>query len=136
MGERSSLVRSKNRPDAEGYSSFDPSGSLDSGLSITPDDRTTRTNGRSYVAAAEDARAKVSISWENIQAFVEQPGPSFLKKLCFGTDENQNTTKKQVLLNGMWIVRLVMLERGYFWLNAAKRFNRYAERRNQLMSHG
>ena len=104
MGERSSLVRSKNRPDALGYSSFDPSGSLDSGLSITPDDRTAITNGRVYVAAVEeteDVRARVSISWENIQAFVEQPGPSFLKKLCFGTDENQNATKKQVLLNGM-----------------------------------
>ena len=116
MGERSSLVRSKNRPDALSYSSFDHSGSLDSGLSITRDDRTTRKNGRGYVAAVEDNRARVSISWENIQAFVEQPGPSFLKKLCFGTDENQNTTKKQVLLNGMWVVRLVMfeLERGDF----------------------
>lgn len=102
MGERSSLVRSKKHPGAVGYSTFDPGGSLDSGLSIsTTDDRTTRTNGLTYDAAVEDARERVSISWENIQAFVEQPGPSFLKALCFGTDENEKPTKKQVLLNGM-----------------------------------
>ena len=101
MGERSSLVRGKNRPNAVGYSTFDPSGSVDSGLSITPDDRTARTNGHAYDAAVEDARERVSISWENIQAFVNQPGPSFMKRLCFGTDENQTPIKKQVLLNGM-----------------------------------
>ena len=110
MGERSSLVRSKKRPDAGGYYSFDPSGSIDSGLSIGPDDRTTRTSGHAYVAAVEDTRERVSISWENIDAFVDQPGPSFLKRLCFGTDENQKPSKKQVLLKGMWIFRVVMLE--------------------------
>ena len=90
MGERSSLVRNKNHRGAVGYSTFDPGGSLDSGLSIsTTDDRTTGTD-----------RERVSISWENIQAFVEQPGPSFLKRLCFGTDGNEKPTKKQVLLNG------------------------------------
>lgn len=92
MTEHSSLVRSKNRPNAAGYSTFDPSGSID---------RTTWSNGDAYVAASEDAREKVSISWENIQAFVDQPGPSFLKRLCFGTDEDETPTKKQVLLNGM-----------------------------------
>ncbi|XP_020625262.1 uncharacterized protein LOC110062656 [Orbicella faveolata] len=99
MGERSSLVRSKNRRDAVGYSTFDPSGSIDSGLSISPDDSTARTGGGAYVAAVEDARERVSISWENIQAFVDQPGPSFFKRLCFGTDENQTPTKKHVLVN-------------------------------------
>ena len=100
MGERSSLVRSKNRREAVGYSTFDPSGSIDSGLSISPDDGTARTRDRAYVAGVEDARERVSISWENIQAFVDQPGPSFLTRLCFGTDENQTSTKKQVLVNG------------------------------------
>lgn len=110
MGERSSLVRSKNRRDAVGYSTFDPSGSIDSGLLISPDDSTARTGGGAYVAAVEDARERVSISWENIQAFVDQPGPSFLKRLCSGTDENQTQTKKHVLVNGMWIFRVVILE--------------------------
>lgn len=117
MTEHSSLLRSKNRPNAAGYSTFDPSGSIDSGLSIRPDDRTTRSNGDAYVAAAEDAREKVSISWENIQAFVDQPGPSFLKRLCFGTDEDEKPTKKQVLLNGMLNFRVAfkaMLQRGDF----------------------
>lgn len=114
MGERSSVVRSKSRRDAVGYSTFDPSGSIDSGLAISPDDSTTATSGRAYVAAVEDARERVSISWENIQAFVDQPRPSFLKRLCFGTDENQTPAKKHVLVNGMWIFRVVILEGGDF----------------------
>jgi len=101
MGERSTLFRSKNRRDAVGYSTFDPSGSIDSGLSISPDDNPTRTSDRAYVEAVEEPRERVSISWENIQAFVDQPGPSFLTRLCFGTDENQTSTRKQVLVNGM-----------------------------------
>ena len=83
MGERSSLVRGKNRPDAMSYYSFDHSGSLDSGLSITRDDRTTRKNGRGHVAAVEDDRARVSISWENIQAFVGPARAFVLEEVVF-----------------------------------------------------
>lgn len=100
MGDRSSLLRSKRNPKALGYSTFDPGGSIDSGLS-----RSTDANRKSR---ANDASERVSISWENIQVFVEQPGPSFLKRLCtcFGTKENEIPTSKQVLFNGRWIFRM------------------------------
>ncbi|KAJ7318623.1 ATPase [Desmophyllum pertusum] len=93
MGDRSSLLRSKRNPKALGYSTFDPGGSIDSGLS-----RSTDANRKSR---ANDASERVSISWENIQVFVEQPGLSFLKRLCtcFGTKENEIPTSKQVLFN-------------------------------------
>lgn len=102
MADRSSLLRSKKNPKALGYSTFDPGGSIDSGLSSSTD-RNSRTNGIAHAEVVEDASERVSISWENIQVFVEQPGPSFLKRLCFGTDENERPTSKQVLFNGRCI---------------------------------
>ncbi|XP_078376593.1 protein white-like [Oculina patagonica] len=99
MSDRSSLLRNKKYPKALGYSTFDPGGSTDSGLSNSTGERSSRANGFAYASAVEDARERVSISWENIQVFVEQPGPSFLKRLCFGTKENERPTNKQVLFN-------------------------------------
>lgn len=100
MGDRSSLLRNKRHPRVPGYSTFDPAGSIDSGLSFSTDDRNSTAHGFPYAEVIEDARDGISISWENIQVFVEQPGPSFLKRLCFGTKEDENTTSKQVLFNG------------------------------------
>ena len=84
MEGRSSLLRSDNMANALGYSTFDPGGSIDSGISNSTDDSISRTNGLTSAAVVEEASERVSISWENIQIFVEQPGPSFLKILCMG----------------------------------------------------
>ena len=81
----------------QGYSTFDPSGSIDSGLSFSTD---SRANGTPEATAIEYSRERVSISWENIDVFVEQPGPSCFKRLCFGTKENERPTSKQILFNG------------------------------------
>ena len=100
MEGRSSLLRSDNTAKAHGYSTFDPGGSVDSGISSSADARILRTNGLTSAAVVEEASERVSISWENIQVFVEQPGPSFVKRLCSGTKENEAPTSKQVLFNG------------------------------------
>ena len=100
MEARSSLLRSDNNPKALGYSTFDPGGSIDSGISTSADDRISRTNGLTSAAVVEEASERVSISWENVQVFVEQPGPSFVKRLCYGTKENEAPRSKQVLFNG------------------------------------
>lgn len=105
---RSSFSRSKTYPKAQGYSTFDPEGSIDSGLSNSVDNRdlsASSVSGRlpSKATAVEDARERVSISWENINVFVEEPGPSFLKRLCCGTKEHEKPTRKQVLFNGKCI---------------------------------
>lgn len=87
---RSSSVRNKKYPKTLGYSTFDPGGSIDSGLSSSTDNRDAAVEGA-------NPRETLSISWENIDVFVEIPGPSFLKRLCFGTEEDEQPTRKQVL---------------------------------------
>ena len=96
-GKSQSLLHGRRSSKAQGYSTFDPGGSIDSGLSFSTDDRNA---GASGIAAIDHARERVSISWEHIDVFVELPGPSFLKKLCFGTQENALPQRKQVLFNG------------------------------------
>ncbi|KAJ7318620.1 hypothetical protein OS493_037789 [Desmophyllum pertusum] len=56
MGDRSSLLRSKKNPKALGYSTFDPGGSIDSGLSNSTDaNRKSRANGIAHAEVVEDA---------------------------------------------------------------------------------
>ena len=96
---RSPLLQNRANPRKLGYSTFDPDASQDSGLFFsteTGDSETPRTG----VTAVEDVREGVSVSWENIDVFVEIPGSSFLKRLCCRTKENETPTKKQVLSNG------------------------------------
>lgn len=100
MGDRSSLLRNTRHPNTPGYSTFDPGGSIDSGLSFSTDEINSTANGFADAEVVEDTRERISISWENIQVFVEQSGPSFLKRLCFGTKEDEKPTSKQVLFNG------------------------------------
>ena len=92
---RPSIVCSKKNPNTLGYSTFDPGGSIDSGLS----DKYSSTSVLDDAIAVEGAGESVSISWENIDVFVKVPGPSFLKRLCFGTEEHEKPTRKQVLYN-------------------------------------
>jgi len=80
-------------PKRLGYSKFDPGGSVDGGFPNSIDNKDRYT---SVPTAVE----KVSISWENIDVVVEVPGPSFLKRLCFGTEEHEKPTSKQVLFIG------------------------------------
>ena len=107
MEDRSSPLRSENNPKALGYSTFDPGGSIDSGISSSTNDRISRKNRLTSAAVVEEASERVSISWENIQVFAEQPGPSFLKRLCYGTKENEAPRRKQVLFNGKWSFRII-----------------------------
>ena len=93
---RSSSVRNKKYPKTLGYSTFDPGGSIDSGLSSSTDNRDAAVEGA-------NPRETLSISWENIDVFVEIPGPSFLKRLCFGTEEDEQPTRKQVLFKGNYM---------------------------------
>ena len=98
---RSSFVRDKKYPKSPGYSKLFPGASVDSGFSNSSD-------GRDICAstAGEDTRETISISWENIDVFVEIPGPSFLKRLCFGAGEQEKPTSKQVLFNGRYTCSL------------------------------
>ena len=92
-----SLLHGRRNSKAQGYSTFDPGGSIDSGLSFSSDDRDAGANG---VSVIDHARERVSISWEHIDIFVELPGPSCLKRLCFGSEENALPRTKQVLFDG------------------------------------
>ena len=99
-GKSQSLLHGRRNSKAQGYSTFDPGGSIDSGLSFSTDERDTRTNGAITGTVIDHARERVSISWEHIDVFVEQPGPSCWKRLCFRTEENALPASKQVLFNG------------------------------------
>lgn len=99
-GRSQSLLHSRKNPKTRGYSTFDPGGSIDSGLSASKEFTRAPKTSTSKATAIEDARERVSISWENVDVFVELPGPSVLKRLCFGTKENERSTTKQVLFNG------------------------------------
>lgn len=101
-GKSQSLLHSRKAPKVQGYSTFDPGGSIDSGLSFSTDERGSRANGIPSSTTAIE-RQRVSISWENIDVFVELPGPSFFKRMCFGTEENERPRTKQVLFNGKYI---------------------------------
>ena len=83
----------KKYPKRLGYSKFDPGGSIDSGLSNS-------THNKERYLCVPTGVENVSISWENIDVVVKVPGPSFLKRLCFGTEEHEKATSKQVLFNG------------------------------------
>ena len=96
-GKTQSLLHGRRNSKAKGYSTFDPGGSIDSGLSFSSEDRDAGANG---IAAIDHTRESVSISWEHIDVLVELPGPSCLKRLCFGSDENALPRAKQVLFNG------------------------------------
>lgn len=110
-GKSQSLLHGRRNSKAQGYSTFDPGGSIDSGLSFSTDDRDARADGITGNATVIDhARERVSISWEHIDVFVEQPGPSCWKRLCFGTEENALPKSKQVLFNGRWYIFRIALE--------------------------
>lgn len=96
-GKSQSLLHGRKKSKAQGYSTFDPGGSIDSGLSFSSDDRDASANGISVI---DHARERVSISWEHIDVLVELPGPSCLKRLCFGSEGNALPRTKQVLFNG------------------------------------
>ena len=100
MADRSSLLRSNKNPKLLGYSSFDPGGSIDSEISSSGEGRVSKEHGSKSAGKVVEDAERVSISWENIQVFVEQPGPSFIKRLCFGKNENEAAKRKQILFNG------------------------------------
>ena len=93
-------------PKTLSYSKFDPGGSIDSGLSNSIDSRDRYSSVPGDTTAVEN----VSISWENINVFVEVPEPSFLKRLCFGTEEHEKPSRKQVLFNGEYKIASVNTE--------------------------
>ena len=99
-GRSRSLLHGRKGSKSRGYSTFDPGGSIDSGV-LTTEELDRNYKGRKpKTSAIEDGRESVSVSWENIDVFVELPGPSFLKRLCFGTGDNERPATKQVLFNG------------------------------------
>ena len=93
-------------PKTLSYSKFDPGGSIDSGLSNSIDSR----DRYSRVPGDATAVESVSISRENINVFVEVPGPSFLKRLCFGSEEHEKPSRKQVLFDGEYKIASVNTE--------------------------
>lgn len=96
---KASLLPRRNKPRRMGYSTFDPGASVDSGLSFSAEDGQDAAQTASQIIT-EDAKESVSISWQNIDVFAEVPGPSFLKRVCFGTKENEQPKTKQILFNG------------------------------------
>ena len=95
---RSALLHNKANPKREGYSTFDSGASTDYGRpSLSAEYETPQS---SIITSIEDSKGSVSISWQNINVFVEIPEPSFFKRLCFCTNEGDASTKKQVLFNG------------------------------------
>lgn len=95
---RSALLHDKANPKREGYSTFDSGASTDYGRSLSAEYESTPQT--SIITNIEDSRGRVSISWQNINVFVEIPGPSFFKRLCLSMNESDTSTKKQVLFNG------------------------------------
>ncbi|XP_074623460.1 protein white-like isoform X3 [Acropora palmata] len=94
---RSALLHNKANPKREGYSTFDSGASTDYGRpSLSAEYETPQS---SIITSIEDSKGSVSISWQNINVFVEIPEPSFFKRLCFCTNEGDASTKKQVLFN-------------------------------------
>ena len=96
---KESLLPRRNNPRRMGYSTFDPGASVDSGLSFSAEEGQDAAQISSQIIT-EEARERVSISWQNIDVFAEVPRPSFLKRLCFGTKENEQPKTKQILFKG------------------------------------
>lgn len=95
---RSALLHNKANPEREGYSTFDSGASTDFGRrSLSAEYETPQS---SIITNIEDSRRRVSVSWQNIDVFVEIPSPSFFKRLCLSMNEGNTSTKKQVLFNG------------------------------------
>lgn len=90
---KSPLLHNRTNPRKLRYSTFDPGASIDSTDSGRLIPKTT---------SIEDVGERVSISWENINVFVENPRPSLFKRLCGGIQEIEKPTKKQVLFGGKW----------------------------------
>lgn len=105
MADRSPFLRRKKNPKLPGYSTFDSRISKDSGISSNIEETASTKRGLKSNTVVEDASDRVSISWENIQVFVENPRPSIIKRLCsFGKSENEVVKSKQILFNGSkWI---------------------------------
>lgn len=97
-----SLLHDRKSSKSRGYSTFDPGGSIDRGILASEDPERSSKRNNPRATTIEEERESLSISWENIDVFVEQPGPSFLKRLCFGTGDNERPTTKQILFNGEW----------------------------------
>ena len=96
MADRSPFLRRKKNPKLPGYSTFE-----DSGISSNIEETASTKRGLKSSTVVEDASDRVSISWENIQVFVENPRPSIIKRLCsFGKNENEVVKSKQILFNG------------------------------------
>ena len=95
-----SLLHGRKSSKSRGYSTFDPGGSIDRGILASEDPERSSKRNNPRATTIEEERESLSISWENIDVFVEQPGPSFLKRLCFGTGDNEGPTTKQILFNG------------------------------------
>lgn len=104
MADRSPFLRRKKNPKLPGYSTFDSRISKDSGISSNIEETASTKRGLKSSTVVEDASDRVSISWENIQVFVENPRPSIIKRLCsFGKSENEVVKSKQILFNGrLW----------------------------------
>lgn len=101
-GRSRSLLHGRKSSKSRGYSTFDPGGSIDRGILASEDPERSSKRSNPRATTIEEERESLSISWENIDVFVEQPGPSFLKRLCFGTGDNERPTTKQILFNGEW----------------------------------
>lgn len=100
MADRSPFLRRKKNPKLPGYSRFDSRISKDSGISSNTEETASTKRGLKSSTVVEDASDRVSISWENIQVFVENPRPSIIKRLCsFGKSENEVVKSKQILFN-------------------------------------
>ncbi|XP_068753100.1 protein white-like isoform X1 [Montipora capricornis] len=93
---RSSLLPSKANPRRLGYSTFGPGASANNGQPFGDECETPQN---SNVTDIKDSRDSVSISWQNINVFVRTAGPSFFKRMCFQTEEDNTPKKKQVLFN-------------------------------------
>nr|XP_058944927.1 protein white-like [Pocillopora verrucosa] len=98
-GRSRSLLHGRKSSKSRGYSTFDPGGSIDRGIIASEDPERSSKRNNPRATTIEEERESLSISWENIDVFVEQPGPSFLKRLCFGTGDNERPTTKQILFN-------------------------------------
>lgn len=99
-GRSRSLLHDRKSSKSRGYSTFDPGGSIDREILASEDLERSSKRNNPRATTIEEERESLSISWENIDVFVEQPGPSFLKRLCFGTGDNERPTTKQILFNG------------------------------------
>ena len=100
------FVRDKKYAKSPGYSKLDPGASVDSGFSNSSNGRGIYASLLGSSTAVENTRERISVSWENVDVFVEIPGPSLLRRLCFGAAKHEKPTGKQVLFNGRYTCRM------------------------------